>query len=134
MDADIFAIERLLSDFAWHADRGDGTSLSELFVPDGILRIGALELKGQLQIAEDCRRRFLQPGRKTRHVWSNLRVELTDTDEATTFAVQLTFEQSGAGSATQCRVSDLLDKFQKNSQGVWRFASRVIKRELTLNT
>lgn len=132
-DFELAPIERVLSDFAWYADRGDGTSLAELFVPDGVLCVGGQELKGRLQIADDCRRRASQPDRKTRHIWSNLRIERAQANSATGTAVQLTFEQHGPDTPTQLRVNDLFDEFEKDAQGVWRLARRVISREMSLS-
>ena len=72
MQPDRLTIERLLTDFAWFADRGDGESLGQLFTADGALFVSGLELKGREQIAADCYRRASNPDRKTRHLWSNL--------------------------------------------------------------
>jgi uncharacterized protein (TIGR02246 family) len=133
MESDRSMIERLLSDFAWFADRGDGTSMSQLFIPDGVLLVSGNELRGRAQIAEDCVRRSLIPNRKTRHVWSNLRIDRMDDNTAASFAIQLTFEQTGAGQPTQVRVNDLLDEFQKDSSGSWKIARRVIDRQMALS-
>jgi uncharacterized protein (TIGR02246 family) len=133
MESNQSMIERLLSDFAWFADRGDGTSLSQLFTPDGVLLVSGNELRGRAQIAEDCTRRFLNPNRKTRHVWSNLRIDRMDGDTAAAFAIQLTFEQSGDGQPTHLRVNDLVDEFQRDANGSWRIARRVIDRKMALS-
>ena len=133
MESNQSMIERLLSDFGWFADRGDGTSLSQLFIPDGVLLVSGNELRGRTQIAEDCVRRFLDPNRKTRHVWSNLRIDRMDGDTAGSFAIQLTFEQSGDGQPTQLRVNDLVDEFQRDSSGSWKIARRVIDRKMALS-
>ena len=132
-DPDVAAIERLLSDFAWHADRGEGTSLSQLFVPDGVLCVSGLELKGRLQIADDCHRRFEKPNRKTRHMWSNLRVDRIEGDAAASFAIQITLEQSGSEEPTQVRVNDLVDEFQKDTDGNWKIARRIIDRKMAFS-
>ena len=134
-DSDFLAIERLFSDFAWYADRGNGVLLAELFLPNGILCVGDLELTGRSQIAEDCHRRSLSLGRQTRHVWSNLRIDRSDADAATSTAVQVTFEQNvSSGEPTQIRVSDLFDTLKKDLHGEWRFVRRFIKREIALST
>jgi uncharacterized protein (TIGR02246 family) len=127
------AIEQLLSDFAWHADRGEGVSLAGLFVPDGILVVGGQELQGRAQIADDCHRRGIGSQRKTRHVWSNLRVARASADTLTTTAIQLTIEQADPSQPqAQVRVNDLFDTLRRDSQGAWRFVRRVISREMTL--
>src|SRR6266852_3062949 len=82
------AIEQLLSDFAWHADRGEGVSLADLFMPDGTLVVGGQELHGRHLIAADCHRRGIGTTRKTRHVWSNLRFTRREADTLETTAIQ----------------------------------------------
>jgi hypothetical protein len=135
--ADIDRIRELLSEFAWCADRGDGAGLSALFLPEGVLHAGGQDHVGRERIAQDCARRAAVPGRKTRHVWSNLRVERADAGRISTTAVQLTFEQleqpgqAGPGS-TQLRVNDVFDTFALDSSGRWRFMTRRIERAMGL--
>lgn len=129
---DVLAIERLLTDFASFADRGDGTALGELFLEQAILTVGGRDLHGPNQIADDCRRRFTDPHRKTRHLWTNLRVEQADDAFIAATALQLTFEQSTPGLPVQLRVNDLHDEFRKNAGGHWRFARRRIERAMAL--
>lgn len=127
---DIHAIEKLLSDFAWYADRGDGESMAQLFVPDGVLHVGGQQLAGREAIARDCERRHAEPGRKTRHVWSNLRIEGEDADSASTSAVQITFELRAPDGSVQTRVNDLFDTLRRMGSGTWLIENRVIQREI----
>ena len=131
IESDLAAIQRLMSDFAWCADRGDGASLAELFLPEGILWVGGQEHKGRVQIADDCHRRSL-PQRKTRHVWSNLRVDPQDDGTYVATAIQLTFEQTGPDNASQMRVNDVFDRFKRDPQGAWRFMTRTIDRQMSI--
>lgn len=131
--SDLSPIERLLSDFSFYADRGDGAALAALFVPDGVLYVGGQKLEGREKIADDCNRRAQQLNRKTRHIWSNLRVEREDPSAVSTTAVQLTFEQRDTDTPTQLRVSDLFDELQKGADGVWRFTCRTINREMAFS-
>ncbi|MDB5872496.1 MAG: ring hydroxylating beta subunit [Ramlibacter sp.] len=125
-------IERLLSDFAWHADRGAGAELAALFLPDGMLRVGGLDMKGRTEIADDCYRRAADAQRKTRHVWSNLRIEGQGENSVRATAIQLTFEMRGADEPAKLRVNDLFDEFRRDEQGHWRFASRKVERQAAL--
>lgn len=125
-------IERLLSDFAWFADQGDAVGLSGLFVPEGVLCVGGQEMAGQPIIAADCQKRFATPDRKTRHVWTNLRVESMTGNMAKTTAVQLTYETLGADKPTRLRVNDVFDELRKDAQGEWQFVRRHIKCEMAL--
>lgn len=131
---DILAIEQLLSDFAWYADRGDGESLAALFLPQGVLHVGGQELIGRDAIARDCERRHAEQGRKTRHIWSNLRIEKEgDSSQVLTTAIQMTFEQRAPEGTVQTRINDLFDTLRRIESGVWLIERRVIKRELALN-
>jgi SnoaL-like domain len=124
------AVEQLLSHFAWHADRGEGEALGGLFLEDGVLEVGGSTLRGPQQIAADNTRRFADPHRRTRHLWSNLRIEHAQPERIVSTALQLTFEQSTPGDPAQLRVNDLHDEFRRNSAGLWRFAHRRIVRAM----
>jgi hypothetical protein len=56
-----------------------------------------------------------------------------DGDTAGSFAIQLTFEQSGDGQPTHLRVNDLIDEFQRDANGSWKIARRVIDRKMALS-
>jgi hypothetical protein len=126
------ALEGLLTDFAWHADRGEGDALGALFLPDAVLVVGGQEHRGRGPIAADCHRRASDPTRKVRHVWSNLRVVAEDGGQVRTSAIQLTFEQSSKQAGTQLRVNDLNDRFARGADGKWQFAERTIARAMAL--
>lgn len=130
---DLRSIEALLTDFAWNADRGDGQALGALFAPEATLTVGGQTHRGRAQIAADCERRASDPGRKVRHVWSNLKVLEQHEGEMRTAAVQLTFEQTAGLAKTQVRVNDLHDRFVKGPDGAWRFAERTIARAMALD-
>jgi uncharacterized protein (TIGR02246 family) len=127
---DVRAIERLLSDFAWCADRGDGESIGRLFVPDGVLHVGGAILSGRDAIARDCERRHAEPGRKTRHLWSNLRVDAIDANRSQSTAVQITFEHRASDGSLQVRVNDVFDQLRRAENGGWLIEKRVIQREI----
>jgi hypothetical protein len=129
---DTTRIGELLSDFAWFADRGDGEGLSRLFLPEGVLHVGGDVHVGRQQIADDCVRRAAVPGRKVRHVWSNLRVERAEAARISTTAVQLTFEQLDPAGPTQLRINDLFDTFTRDLSGHWCIATRRIERAMGL--
>lgn len=131
-DANLAAIQRLLSDFAWAADRGLGTEMAELFLPNGTLTVNGQELRGRQEIADDCRQRFETPNRKTRHVWSNLRVEPVADGLCSGTVVQLTFESTGFAQPAKLRVNDVLDLFERDPQGIWQFRSRLIERQMAM--
>ena len=133
-DLEKWRVEGLYTAFGTCADRGDGAALSELFVSDGMLEMGNNELRGRQNIAEFVNARCADPNRKTRHTWSNLRLEQQEGSTFHTAAVQMTFEQNGVDKAPQLRVSDLVDTLQRDADGTWRFLSRRIHRQISLGT
>jgi hypothetical protein len=130
IDVDVEDIERLLTDFAWFADRGDGTGLSDLFLPNAFLKVGGRRLEGRQAIADDCYTRASEPGRRTRHVWSNLRLESLVDGVLRANAIQLTMETNEISGLTSMRVNDVIDTFQRDSESRWRIASRHIDRQM----
>jgi hypothetical protein len=115
--ADMFEVQRLLTDFTWFADRGDGDGLAALFLPDAVLTVGGAALDGREAIAADCYCRSAIAGRKTRHVWCNLRFERVLDGEISTAAVQVTFEQTAPRGAVQLRLNDVFDSFRRDVSG-----------------
>jgi uncharacterized protein (TIGR02246 family) len=130
--SDLEEIRALLSDFAWFADRGDGESLSRLFLPEACLQVGGQEHVGRQQIGDDCERRAAVRGRRTRHLWTNLRVLRNEGGQLATALLQMTFEQVEQAEQTtqELRVNDVFDTFERDAQGRWRFASRRIERAM----
>ena len=124
----IKSIEHLLSDFAWYSDRAEWDALAKLFVAAGTLDVNGLLLTGPDDIAATLRLRAAGATRITRHTWSNLRVQMLNANCAGSTAIQVTFEQATAGAVAQLRVSDLVDSFEQDATGAWRFATRRVSR------
>ena len=126
------AIEHLLTAFGSCADRADGGELADLFANDGTLTMGAQEVRGRAAIAAFTSERFADPTRKTRHVWSNLKLMKTADVRLQATSIQQTYEQIGADQPAQVRVSDVSDEFVRDAQGDWHFCSRRISRVFTV--
>ena len=122
------AIEDLLTAFGNCADRGDGDGIAELFLDDGTLTMGTQPVRGRAAIASFTNERCADPQRKTRHVWSNLKLIATAGATLQAVCIQQTYEQIGADRPAVVRVSDVSDEFARDEQGQWRFASRRILR------
>ena len=125
------AIEDLLTRFGRYADQGDGERLALLFLPSGVLNVNARVAQGQEAIARMTRERTADASRRTRHIWSNLLIEVDDAGEVRTSAIQTTYDQQGETPAA-ARVSDLSDTFRRNAEGAWRFASRTVTRQINV--
>ncbi len=126
-------IEDLLTTFGDCADRANGGELAELFVDDGTLIMGTQQARGRLAIMAFTTERFVDPARKTRHVWSNLKLVTTADAQLQAASIQQTFEQIGADQPAQIRVSDVTDEFVRDAGGSWRFMSRRISRVFTVS-
>lgn len=126
------SIERLFSDFAFCADHGDAPGLARLFVEDGVLSVGGRASVGRAQIISDCQACFDIVDRKTRHIWSNLRITDLTGDTASATALQLTFEVPGNDMPVRLRINDVLDELRKDASGAWQFAHRQIRCEMAV--
>jgi uncharacterized protein (TIGR02246 family) len=126
-------VERLMTLFGRYADCGDSERLASLFLPDGTLSLGSVVSTGRSAIASFSKERSSTPGRKTRHLWSNLELRAGDHDTLHASAIQQTYELIPATQSTQLRISDLEDVFAKDADGSWRFASRRIARQVSVN-
>lgn len=128
------AIETLLNDFARYADTKDAESFGVLFLKNGRLNVGGVELEGASSIVDYCRKRFNNNDHHTRHTWSNLRFESAQPDEISTTIIQVTYEHFSANGTTQTRVNDVFDRFQRDESGQWRMAERIIKKSLSFTS
>jgi hypothetical protein len=127
------SVERLMTLFGRYADCGDSEGLASLFLPDGTLSLGSVVSSGRSAIASFSKERSSAPGRKTRHLWSNLELRAGDHGTLHASAIQQTYEHMATTQSTQLRISDLEDIFAKDSDGSWRFVSRRIVRQVSAN-
>src|SRR5260370_34352339 len=127
------SVEQLMTLFGRYADCGDSERLASLFLPDGTLSLGSIVSSGRSAIASFAKERSSEPGRKTRHLWSNLELREGDLGTLHASAIQQTYELRAETQSTQLRVSDLEDTFAKDLNGSWRFASRRIVRQMRGN-
>jgi|SRR6266702_3608537 len=127
------SVERLLTLFGRYADCGDSERLASLFLPYGTLSVGSVVSSGRSAIASFAKERSSAPDRKTRHIWSNLELRTGDDGTLHASAIQQTYEQIATTQSTQLRVSNLEDIFAKDSDGSWRFVSRRIERQMSVN-
>lgn len=125
------SIEALINEFAARADRKAARHLSELFLSTGRLSMAGKVLEGPAAIAAFCQDRFDTNHSTTRHTWSNLRLESEQDGQISTTMTQVTFEQFVDKPSTDVRVNDVHDCFERDSDGRWRIAHRVISRVIS---
>ena len=122
------SVAALLTAFGRAADARDGEAVAALFLPDGIIAMGKQTVSGRAAVAKFSNDRYADPERRTRHVWSNLQVEMLPDGSLHATSIQQTFEQNQPDGPAHLRVSDITDTFGPGPGGEWRFSSRQIAR------
>ena len=131
--ADYQALTNLDAVYWAIADGRHQTGADELFIPEGVLTLGNLELQGRDAIAKFFAEREAQnkaSGRVTRHVAGSRSVELTGAGSAVLRSVVVVFAGSGelpleAGAPST--IADVTDYCVKHDNNTWLFQSRIVK-------
>jgi hypothetical protein len=126
--ADAVEIQLLLNRFLHAADRGTPEDVAACFTERGQWQVGAASWTGRAEIAagiSDMRSKgFAGPGTGTRHLGSNLRLELAG-DGATAHSC-FTFLTTGAAAIEIRAVGTYVDVLARTPEG-WRISSRSIE-------
>ena len=127
-------IETLIAEFAWRIDRGDPATVADLFTADGWYgREGGERSVGRDAIraayAARAKREATAGVRTARHLFTNLRLEQRDPDNATGSCILLLFAADGPPPhpATPLLVQDYDDTYRRVG-GRWLFASRSVSK------
>lgn len=120
---------RLCHDFAWSVDTGQYDTFVDLFAGDGVFERAGQISRGHLAI-----RQFLAArpaGRATRHLCTNIRIDMTTTHSATGTCSALMF-QAPLEPASQLPlpvstpfVVDYVDAYERTDNG-WKFKHRKV--------
>ena len=125
-----FEIETLLMDY-WHeVDTNNGRKAHEFFLQDGLFRnsVGRDRI-GRDAIAEFYSSRDARGPRIARHVSTNLRVLAPNGSDVTSNYILLLFAADGVPvlpSEPPIMIADVTDVCRRDSDGRWRYASRMI--------
>lgn len=127
----LLAIEdckRLMVDYALRFDHGRGAAVAELFTEDGAWRSNTIDAVGQEQLGAFFVLREQLTDRVTRHVLTNVAVDVLDADHATarSIAVEIRDDVGPDGLAVDTRpavVGDYEDELVR-VDGRWLFAER----------
>ena len=124
--------ERLVSLYTHYADFGEAERVAELFARDAVWAVGPIRFEGQGKIRQMMRERQEMAGRRSRHVCTNLQIDVLDENNASGL-VYLTlyrhdFEgpEREAGEVMQTAptaVGEYRDRFVRTDAG-WRFSER----------
>ena len=126
------ACARLVALYTHRVDFGDAESVAELFAEDGVWEVGDTRFEGRDALRAMLRNRQEMSGRRSRHVCTNLAVDVVDPDHATGL-VYLSLYRHDFGSTERdegvapggppVAVGQYRDRFVRTADG-WRFAWR----------
>ena len=119
---DILAIQKLIADYNFAVDAGDGDAFAQLFVDDGSLDSGFGVTKGRAELRDFASAvPTMVPG--GRHIATNLSVE-GDGDGATARMYLQMFSTNGGSAETKLIISGRYDDTLRREGGQWRFVER----------
>jgi ketosteroid isomerase-like protein len=124
------ALEDLNAAFSYYLDHGQVDALAALFTEDAVYTHGARRSEGRAEIEALLRKRTAAGPRTARHIYSGLRFQIEDASYATGTSVCLSFAADGLPPlpATPFLVADFVDRYERGTDGRWRFKSRHIER------
>lgn len=126
--------ERLVNRYCHYVDHGEAAKIADLFIEDAICRLTRVTMNGREQIRQGFQRRQDNTGRMSRHVCSNLLIDVISPVEAVgTVYITLYYHDGEPGretSPTDClqKLGEYRDRFVKTDAG-WRFARREMTAE-----
>lgn len=130
----VAACERLALDFAWHVDHRNAEDVVALFAPEASFERKGEILKGRDEIRAAQLKR--PAGIVTRHVCSNLRVDVLDGRRATGTHYFLLYRHDHAATGTDAAapaplgppetLGEYHDEYVRTEEG-WRISRRVAK-------
>ncbi|HEX9888213.1 MAG TPA: nuclear transport factor 2 family protein [Nitriliruptorales bacterium] len=118
------ACERLVIAYTHLVDGGEAAAVADLFAPDGVWSFGDERCEGREAIRSAFARRQASD-RTSRHVCTNLRVDVVDADHASgvVYVTLYRFDGPGPASPDPVMVGDYRDRFVRTADG-WRFDQR----------
>ena len=99
----VAACTQLFVDYARHVDFGDYDRFVELFTEDAVLELG-FRLEGRAQIQQSMTKR--SPGLRSRHVLTNISVDVRDDDHASGIAYLTLYRHDGEATLRAGPIED----------------------------
>lgn len=127
--ADEQGCARLIAQYARFVDSGEAARVAELFTEDGVWESPEVRMNGRAEIAKGFMRRQEQTDRVSRHVCTNVLIDVVTPDEAESTCVFTLYRADGiepgsiARTTTPAMVGDYVDRFVRTPEG-WRFSHR----------
>lgn len=122
------ACERLVVAYSHLIDFGEAARVEELFTVGGVWESAENTMRGREELVAGFGRRQANTGRRSRHVCTNLVVDITSPTQATGLCYFTLYRADGATSATATvegptMVGEYRDDFVLTDDG-WRIAHR----------
>jgi ketosteroid isomerase-like protein len=124
------AYARLVAAYAHRIDFGEAARVAELFTDDGVWESAEATMRGREQIASGFGRRQANTGRRSRHVCTNLAVDIVSDDEALGVCYFTLYRADGVDADRPAPmdggpviVGDYHDRLVRTAEG-WRIAHR----------
>ncbi len=124
------ACERLIVEYCRLVDFGEAAGIAELFTEDGVWESADLVMDGKAQILAGFSRRQGVTRRLSRHLCTNVAVDVTSSEEATSLCYLVNYRHDQEGPRTGPApvelpkfVGEYHDRFVRTAEG-WRFAHR----------
>ncbi|GAA1518691.1 nuclear transport factor 2 family protein [Nocardioides humi] len=129
---------RLMAEYGWRFDHGLSVEVAELFTEDGAWRSNTIEAVGQAQLRAFFARRAAMTERLTRHVVTNISIDVLAADHARarSYAVEIRDDRGADGLGVDTRpgvVGDYLDELVR-VDGRWLFRERRVVIEFKRET
>lgn len=117
----------LITRYTHLVDEGRASEVADLFTVEGVWASPEATFDGQDAIRAAFLRRE-QSGRRSRHVCTNVAIELEDETHATGLCYLTLFRTDADGTPARGTAPDLVgvyrDRFVRGEDGGWRFATR----------
>ena len=128
--SDLSGVVKLLLRFSEAVDTRDAAQVGALFTQDGLFQPSETAIQGAPAIEDFYRKRFSDPARRTRHLWSNLMITAQDHDAAGLRAIlsNYAFEPAVSTTEVQLRVGNVSALCRRGPDGDWVFAEHRFER------
>ena len=125
---DYWAIARLMSEFCWKVDHGQGAEMGELFTADARVVTPRFNLGNRDEIVAWFTARSKNTELLTRHSWAAPRFEMQSASriKVTSVATTILGKTPAPAAGAQIMIGDALDIVEKEADGQWRFSERVL--------
>ncbi len=125
------AIHKLMTEYTRFVDFGEAGAIAELFTDDGVWDGPGVRMAGKDEVRRFFGERAAVTRRTSRHVITNIAIELTGPDTAVALSYLINYRHDSGGEVVlpvpaghPKYVGEYHDRFLRTADG-WRFAERV---------